>query len=228
MLKLAIALKIWVPAPSEVSLSKIVTPKTAVFRPFFGRKWSLTPKPSTFDLIVLYIIGKLCNWRFWNSGGKLFFYHLWSARIFVMHPDWIATFIWFLVLRNPNRPLDHIKNMLVFFPLLLSLIHHFSLPVQRNIERNAHVSTAHCSLNFTRLGKLTQKISPLTPSSPLCHFGNIFFKLNLGDEECKCRDQPGWEGLNPTDLTSRSHFCSLPASFHSWCLWFCVQFSFHG
>ena len=100
----------------------------------------------------VYIIGKLCIRRFWNSGGKLFFYHLWSARIFVMHPDWIATFIWFLVLRNPNRPLDHIKNMLVFFPLLLSLIHHFSLPVQRNIERNAHVSTAHCSLNFTRLG----------------------------------------------------------------------------
>ena len=60
MLKLAIASKIWVPAPSEVSLSKIVSPKIAVFRPFFGRKWSLTAKPSNFDPIVLYIIGKLC------------------------------------------------------------------------------------------------------------------------------------------------------------------------
>ena len=52
--------KILVPAPSEVSLSKIVSPKIAVFRPFFGRKWSLTAKPSTFDPIVLYIFGKLC------------------------------------------------------------------------------------------------------------------------------------------------------------------------
>ena len=60
MLKLAIASKILVPAPSEVSLSKIVSPKIAVFRPFFGRKWSLTAKPSNFDPIVLYIIGKLC------------------------------------------------------------------------------------------------------------------------------------------------------------------------
>lgn len=98
MLKLAIASKILVPAPSEVSLSKIVSPKIAVFRPFFGRKWSLTAKPSNFDPIVLYIIGKLCIWRFWNSGGKSFFDHLWSARIFGTHPDWIATLIWFLVL----------------------------------------------------------------------------------------------------------------------------------
>ena len=60
MLKLAIPLKIWVPAPSEVSLCRICSPKIAVFRPFFGRKWSLTAKPSTFDPIVLYIIGKLC------------------------------------------------------------------------------------------------------------------------------------------------------------------------
>ena len=35
MLKLAIRLKIWVPAPSEVSLSKIVTPKIAVFKAIF-------------------------------------------------------------------------------------------------------------------------------------------------------------------------------------------------
>ena len=60
MLKLAIPLKNWVPAPSEVSRSRIVAPKIVVFRPFFGRKWSLTAKPSTFDPIVLYIIGKLC------------------------------------------------------------------------------------------------------------------------------------------------------------------------
>ena len=60
MLKLAIPLKIWGPAPSEVSLCRICSPKIAVFRPFFGRKWSLTAKPSTFDPIVLYIIGKLC------------------------------------------------------------------------------------------------------------------------------------------------------------------------
>ena len=98
MLKLAIPLKIWVPALSEVSRSRIVNPKIAVFRPFFGRKWSLTAKPSTFDPIVLYIIGKLCIWRVWNSGGKSIFDHLWSARIFVTHTDWVATLIWFLVL----------------------------------------------------------------------------------------------------------------------------------
>ena len=70
MLKLAIPLKIWVPAPSEVSRSRIVAPKIVVFRPFFGRKWSLTAKPSTFDPTVLYIIVKLCIWRIWNTGGK--------------------------------------------------------------------------------------------------------------------------------------------------------------
>ena len=100
MLKLAIPLKIWVPAPSEVSLCRICSPKIAVFRPFFGRKWSLTAKPSTFDPIVLYIIGKLCIWQVWNSGGKSIFNHHWSARIFVTHPDWIATLIRFLVLYN--------------------------------------------------------------------------------------------------------------------------------
>ena len=98
MLKLAIPLKIWVPALSEVSRSRIVNPKIAVFRPFFGRKWSLTAKPSTFDPIVLYIIGKLCIWRVWNSGGKSIFDHRWSARIFVTHTDWIATLIRFLVI----------------------------------------------------------------------------------------------------------------------------------
>ena len=42
---------------------------------------------------MLYIIGKLCFWRVWNSGGKSIFDHRWSARIFVTHPDWIATLI---------------------------------------------------------------------------------------------------------------------------------------
>ena len=44
------------------------------------------------------IIGKLCIWRVWNSGGKSIFDHRWSARIFVTHTDWIATLIRFLVL----------------------------------------------------------------------------------------------------------------------------------
>ena len=38
MLKLAIPLKFWVPAQSEVGWSRIVILKKAVFRPFFGRK----------------------------------------------------------------------------------------------------------------------------------------------------------------------------------------------
>ena len=74
--KLAISLKLWVPAHFEVGWSRTVAAQIAVFRPFFGRKWSLTAKPSTFDPIVLYIIGKLCIWRVWNSGGKSFFDHL--------------------------------------------------------------------------------------------------------------------------------------------------------
>ena len=49
-------------------------------------------------LIVSYIIGKLCIWHFWNSGGKSFVDHLWSARIFVTHPDRLVTLIQFLVL----------------------------------------------------------------------------------------------------------------------------------
>ena len=98
--KLAISLKLWVPAHFEVGWSRTVAAQIAVFRPFFGRKWSLTAKPSTFDPIVLYIIGKLCIWRVWNSGGKSIFDHRWSARIFVTHPDWIATLIRFLVLSS--------------------------------------------------------------------------------------------------------------------------------
>ena len=96
--KLAISLKLWVPAHFEVGWSRTVAAQIAVFRPLFGRKWSLMAKPSTNDPIVLYIIGKLCIWRVWNSGGKSNFDHLWSARIFVTHPDWIATLIWFLVI----------------------------------------------------------------------------------------------------------------------------------
>ena len=96
--KLAISLKLWVPAHFEVGWSRTVAAQIAVFRPFFGRKWSLTAKPSTFDPIVLYIIGKLCIWRVWNSGGKSIFDHRWSARIFGTHTDWIATLIRFLVL----------------------------------------------------------------------------------------------------------------------------------
>ena len=68
MLKLAISSKILVPAPSEVSLSKIVSPKIAVFRPFFGRKWSLTAKPSTFDPKVFFHNRKavhLTNQKLW-------------------------------------------------------------------------------------------------------------------------------------------------------------------
>ena len=68
------------------------------FRPFFGRKWSLTAKPSTFDPIVLYIIGKLCIWQIRNAGGKSIFDILWSARISVTHPDRFVTLIWFFVL----------------------------------------------------------------------------------------------------------------------------------
>ena len=101
--KLAISLKLWVPAHFEVGWSRTVAAQIAVFRPFFGRKWSLTAKPSTFDPIVLYIIGKLCIWRVWNSGGKSIFDHRWSARIFGTHTDWIATLIRFLVLYNTDR-----------------------------------------------------------------------------------------------------------------------------
>ena len=42
---------------ANVRMAYVPTPtKIVVFRPFFGRKWSLTAKPSTFDPIVLYII----------------------------------------------------------------------------------------------------------------------------------------------------------------------------
>ena len=53
MLKLSIPLKILVPAPSEVSQSRIVSPKIAVIRPFLGRKWSLgDPRLSVGSQVV--------------------------------------------------------------------------------------------------------------------------------------------------------------------------------
>ena len=59
---------------------------------------NLVSQPSTFDPIVLYIIGKLRIWRVWNFGGKSIVYILWSARIFVTHPDRFATLSRILVL----------------------------------------------------------------------------------------------------------------------------------
>ena len=41
-IKIAKKSKIWVPAPSEISLSRICSPKITVFRAFLGRKCSLT------------------------------------------------------------------------------------------------------------------------------------------------------------------------------------------
>ena len=62
------------PSPSEVGQSQIVSAKIAVFRPFFGSKWSLTAKPSTFDPIVLYIIGKLSIWHILKLWWELYFW----------------------------------------------------------------------------------------------------------------------------------------------------------
>ena len=59
---------------------------------------TLTAKPSTFDPIVLYIIGHLCIWRIriGNSGGK----SIWNAKISRRHPDRFATINQFLVISN--------------------------------------------------------------------------------------------------------------------------------
>ena len=151
--KLAISLKLWVPAHFEVGWSRTVAAQIAVFRPFFGRKWSLTAKPSTFDPIVLYIIGKLCIWRVWNSGGKSIFDHRWSARIFVTHTDWIATLIRFLVL-NWNWLKMPFLHLLCEFLLNMDLPDLYSficiLWIQNRI-RDAHelllfTVVAYCSI----------------------------------------------------------------------------------
>ena len=57
--KVAIFFKIGVPAPSEVSLSRIVSPKKAVFRAFFLENHFFDPFRPNEDPQVLYMAGKL-------------------------------------------------------------------------------------------------------------------------------------------------------------------------
>ena len=64
-----------------------MSPQKAVFEAVFCRKWLLTAKPSIFDYIVLYIVGKLWisafSWYFWKN----ILWILQSVRILRTHPD---------------------------------------------------------------------------------------------------------------------------------------------
>ena len=94
-----------------------MSPQKAVFEAVFCRKWLLTAKPSTFDYIVLYIVGKLWisafSWYFWKNISWI----LQSVRISWTHPDWSVTIslkpvigqqnvgkIWAMLLSVPEVP----------------------------------------------------------------------------------------------------------------------------
>ena len=82
----------------KVTWSRFVSPKKAVFEAVFCRKWLLTAKPSTFDYIVLYIVGKLWisafSWYFWKNISWI----LQSVRILMTHPDRYFPLYWDLVI----------------------------------------------------------------------------------------------------------------------------------
>ena len=95
MLKLVKILKFGVPPFCEVSLYGFRAPPNSCLRAFFlGIKLLLAAKPSTFDPIVLYIIGKLWmisfSWYFGEEKKHIFFI-LQSVRISGTHPDWSVT-----------------------------------------------------------------------------------------------------------------------------------------
>ena len=70
------------PTPSEVSLSRIVSPKKAVFRAFFLENHVFDPFRPNEDPQVLYMAGKLWISSFWWYKGKNIFFHSAERAIF--------------------------------------------------------------------------------------------------------------------------------------------------
>ena len=63
--KLAISLKLWVPAHFEVGWSRTVAAKIGVFRPLFWRKSLFSPISTNKHPQVLYMVGKLRICSLW-------------------------------------------------------------------------------------------------------------------------------------------------------------------
>ena len=82
------------PTPSEVSLSRIVSPKKAVFRAFFLENHVFDPFRPNEDPQVLYMAGKLWISSFWWYKGKNIFLHPAERAIFYDGPDRYFPLYW--------------------------------------------------------------------------------------------------------------------------------------
>ena len=90
------------PTPSEVSLSRIVSPKKAVFRAFFFRKSCFWPIRPNEDPQVLYMAGKLWISSFWWYKGKNIFLHPAERAIFYDGPHRYFPLYWEAVICANN------------------------------------------------------------------------------------------------------------------------------
>ena len=91
------------PTPSEVSLSRIVSPKKAVFRAFFLENHVFDPFRPNEDPQVLYMAGKLWISSFWWYKGKIFFLHPAERAIFYDGPDRYFPLYWEAVPLKSHR-----------------------------------------------------------------------------------------------------------------------------
>ena len=86
--------KIGVPAPSEVSLSRIVSPQKAVFRAFFLENHFFDPFRPNEDPQVLYMAGKLWISSLWWYKEKNIFLHPVERMIFYDGPHRYFPLYW--------------------------------------------------------------------------------------------------------------------------------------
>ena len=89
--KLAISLKLWVPAHFEVGWSRTVSAKIGVFRPLFWRKSLFSPISTNKHPQVLYMVGKLRISTLWWLNEQIICLTLWSVRFSWTLQDRLST-----------------------------------------------------------------------------------------------------------------------------------------
>ena len=97
--KLPKIVNIWVPAPSEVSLSRICSPKIAVLKAIFWEKMVSHGQTIHFGPHSVIHNRKAVHLTYLKHWWEVNFRPPLSVRIFGTHPDRFATLIRFLVLR---------------------------------------------------------------------------------------------------------------------------------
>ena len=111
--KVAFLIFFRLPTPSEVSLSRIVSPKKAVFRAFFLENHFFDPFRPNEDHPVLYMTGKLWISSFWWYKEKNICLHPAERAIFYDGPHRYFLLYWEAVLCNLYRNiLDFMKHKL--------------------------------------------------------------------------------------------------------------------